>query len=75
MATNASTTQADPGRIETRSITVTRRFEESDPLLKAGKSIVMFLGTSYQLGAVSTLSQIAVADRGLHRSGELKTMG
>lgn len=50
---NVSTVQVELARLETCSMAIRRWLAGSSLLLSAGKSEFMFLGTSFQLGAVS----------------------
>jgi hypothetical protein len=75
LAMTASTIQADLLKLETCSQTVKRRFAENNLLLNADKSEVMFIGSSAQLHAVSTVSQITVVGPSLPLSSQSKTLG
>jgi hypothetical protein len=69
---NASAIQADLARFETCSMAVRNWFAENDLLLNAGKAEVMFLSTSFKLGAMSAVSQVPVTGSALQPPSELK---
>ena len=75
LSISASNLHTELHRLEICSQEVKAWFLENDLLLNADKSDVMFIGTSAQLSASSSLSSVAVAGENLVPTSELKSLG
>lgn len=75
LSMSASNLHTELHRLELCSLEVKAWFLENDLLLNADKSDVMFIGTSAQLSASSSLSSVTVAGENLVPTSELKSLG